>query len=147
MKQKIIGILFFSILILIDQLSKYIIRYKSGFYICNANLAFGLSASKVFAIITLLTFLFFLYNLKFKIINFKSISNFKFQISNWDTLTTSSFILILSGGVSNIIDRLYLGCVIDFIHFPFWPTFNLADIYITIGIVVLIKKLYFKNKN
>jgi signal peptidase II len=45
--------------------------------------------------------------------------------------------LILGGCLGNLIDRLYLGYVIDFIDFPFWPTFNLADSAIVIGVIVL----------
>ncbi|MFH1533692.1 MAG: signal peptidase II [Nitrospirota bacterium] len=45
---------------------------------------------------------------------------------------------VLAGGISNLGDRLYHGYVIDFIAVPYWPTFNLADIYITVGILLLI---------
>ncbi len=41
--------------------------------------------------------------------------------------------LILAGAAGNFIDRVELGYVIDFINFDFWPTFNLADIYLTAG--------------
>jgi lipoprotein signal peptidase len=55
-------------------------------------------------------------------------------------------LFIISGAISNIIDRIYFGCVIDFIDLRFWPVFNLADIYITIGAIILIKKQLTKNK-
>ncbi len=45
--------------------------------------------------------------------------------------------LILIGGFSNFLDRLYFKGVIDFISIGFWPVFNLADIYITAGIIIL----------
>jgi len=144
-KNKIFGILFFSIFIFLDQLLKYIIRSKSGFYICNQNLAFGLPPLKIFIGLFVLVFSFFVFNFKFKIINLKSISNLKCKILNWDKITVLSIILIVSGGISNIIDRINLGCVIDFIHLPFWPVFNFADIYITIGIILLIKKYILKK--
>ncbi|MFH0876042.1 MAG: signal peptidase II [archaeon] len=41
--------------------------------------------------------------------------------------------LILGGTISNLIDRLRLGYVIDFIDFKIWPAFNLADAAVTIG--------------
>ena len=47
-------------------------------------------------------------------------------------------VLIFSGAISNIIDRIRLGCVADFIDLKFWPVFNLADIYISVGIIFLI---------
>jgi signal peptidase II len=47
-------------------------------------------------------------------------------------------ILVISGAVSNFFDRLYYGAVIDFIDFHYgalhWPTFNIADMCIVIGI-------------
>lgn len=45
--------------------------------------------------------------------------------------------LILSGAVSNLIDRLRLNAVIDFLDFRVWPVFNVADSAITIGAVLL----------
>lgn len=55
-------------------------------------------------------------------------------------------VLIFSGALSNLIDRIRLGCVVDFIDLGIWPVFNLADIYITIGIIFLIiLNLKFQN--
>lgn len=46
--------------------------------------------------------------------------------------------MILGGALGNVIDRLRLGSVTDFIKLPLgWPPFNLADASITIGVVVL----------
>jgi len=53
--------------------------------------------------------------------------------------------LILAGGVGNLINRIQLDYVIDFINFSFWPTFNLADIAVSAGVLLLIYWLY-KNK-
>ena len=44
--------------------------------------------------------------------------------------------LVLGGTVGNLIDRLRFGYVIDFIDFSFWPTFNIADSAITIGVII-----------
>lgn len=52
--------------------------------------------------------------------------------------------LVAGGGLGNLIDRLtrapggWQGHVVDFIHFHFWPTFNLADSAIVIGVGLLI---------
>ncbi len=119
-------------------MSKYIIRTKGGFYICNTDLAFGLSPHIIISAILLIALFLFIYNFKFKIINLKSISNLKFQISNYKTQSKIIALLILSGGISNIIDRLYFGCVIDFIDLKFWPVFNFADIYITLGAILIL---------
>ena len=50
--------------------------------------------------------------------------------------------MISSGAIGNAIDRIYFGGVIDFIDFFLynfhWPAFNLADIFITLGVIVLL---------
>ena len=54
-------------------------------------------------------------------------------------------VFILGGGFGNLIDRIRLHYVIDFIHFSFWPIFNIADSFVSIGSIILIYLLY-KNK-
>jgi signal peptidase II len=51
--------------------------------------------------------------------------------------TAAGAALILAGAVGNLIDRLRLGYVLDFIELPHWPVFNLADAAIVIGVVLL----------
>lgn len=46
--------------------------------------------------------------------------------------------LMLGGAVGNLIDRVYAGEVVDFIKFPHFPAFNVADSAITIGVLLLI---------
>jgi len=62
-----------------------------------------------------------------------------------DKLMFWAIILVLSGGIGNMIDRIFRGGkVIDFLHFEFWPTFpvfNVADCAIVIGAALLM--LYF----
>ncbi len=45
--------------------------------------------------------------------------------------------LVLGGTVGNLIDRIYLGYVTDFIAVSIWPTFNIADSAIVVGIIIL----------
>ena len=52
-------------------------------------------------------------------------------------LTWISGGLILGGAAGNLIDRIRLGHVTDFILFPSWPAFNVADCAITVGVVML----------
>ncbi len=58
--------------------------------------------------------------------------------------------LILGGAVGNLIDRVFMGSVIDFIDFFIdryhWPAFNVADSAITIGLVMLFLSSEFKRK-
>jgi signal peptidase II len=46
--------------------------------------------------------------------------------------------MLLGGSVGNIIDRLRDGAVTDFVKLPAWPAFNVADISITFGVLVLL---------
>ena len=46
--------------------------------------------------------------------------------------------LVIGGAVGNVIDRLISGQVTDFISVWIWPVFNLADSFITIGILAII---------
>ena len=45
--------------------------------------------------------------------------------------------LVLGGTAGNLIDRIYLGYVTDFIDFNFWPAFNIADSAIVVGTIIL----------
>jgi signal peptidase II len=58
--------------------------------------------------------------------------------------------LVLGGAVGNLIDRARLGYVIDFIDLHWrnlhWPTFNVADIGITVGAALLVADMIFGNK-
>jgi signal peptidase II len=51
-----------------------------------------------------------------------------------------AFSLILGGAIGNLIDRIFLGYVIDFIDFRVWPVFNVADSAITIGASIILFK-------
>jgi signal peptidase II len=46
--------------------------------------------------------------------------------------------LMLGGAIGNLIDRVYAGEVVDFIKFPHFPAFNVADSAITIGVLLLL---------
>jgi len=45
--------------------------------------------------------------------------------------------LVFAGAVGNLIDRIHLGYVVDFIDLTYWPVFNVADSSVTIGLVIL----------
>jgi signal peptidase II len=44
--------------------------------------------------------------------------------------------LALGGAASNVLDRLRRGAVLDFVDLGWWPVFNLADVAITVGVVI-----------
>ena len=49
-----------------------------------------------------------------------------------------ALLLISAGAIGNGLDRLFRGYVVDFIHIHHWPVFNVADIYITVGALLLV---------
>jgi signal peptidase II len=49
--------------------------------------------------------------------------------------------LLIGGSVSNLIDRVRLGHVTDFLDLGWWPAFNLADSFICIGVAILVVAL------
>jgi signal peptidase II len=72
---------------------------------------------------------------------------FLYYFSPATTMGVLSFALILGGVVGNLIDRLRLGYVIDFISIHlqelfYWPPFNIADAAMTVGIFMLIYYFY-----
>ena len=140
-------ILISILIILSDQLTKYIINlnhtslinndliFFSIDYVKNYGAAFNiLSGSRIFlsTVSTIIT-LYLIYFILFK----KNISN----------LNLLSYSLILAGTVGNGIDRIIKGYVIDFINLNFidFPVFNIADISINVGLILIIYGLI-KNK-
>lgn len=61
-----------------------------------------------------------------------------------------ALILLSAGALGNIGDILFHGHVIDFLSFSykkhFFPTFNLADVFISLGTIIFVTKLYFPTK-
>jgi signal peptidase II len=121
-KKKFLPLIFF-LLVFLDQMSKYLIRYSGGFYICNKGIAFGIKLPDIIFWIFWLVIIFFIFFILYK----KHFAHYSPHI-----------ILILSGSVSNILDRLYFGCIIDFIDFKIWPVFNLADSFIVLSVILIL---------
>ncbi|MBQ1568043.1 MAG: signal peptidase II [Erysipelotrichaceae bacterium] len=68
-----------------------------------------------------------------------------------DTVSIISYILIISGALGNLIDRIRLGYVVDFLDFKIfgydYPVFNIADSFITIGCFILMITVILESKN
>ena len=129
--------------VVIDQLSKFAVRgsmtlYQSDpllgdffrlTYIHNSGAAFGLNMGSpllhTLVSIVALGALVYLYR----------------TLQEDERLLQAALCLVLGGAVGNIIDRLYLGEVVDFFDFGFgdlrWPIFNCADSFITVGVILL----------
>jgi len=64
------------------------------------------------------------------------------RLGTGERITAVALSLVIGGAVGNLIDRLYLGQVVDFVDFFVgswhWPAFNLADSAIFVGVVLLL---------
>jgi len=67
-----------------------------------------------------------------------------------ERLTAMALGLIIGGAVGNLIDRVLLGHVVDFLDFHFgqhhWPAFNVADSAISIGVAIMLYEILFGPK-
>ena len=67
------------------------------------------------------------------------------MIKTHNNLEKWALLIIIAGALSNIIDRTMNGYVLDFIYLHYkdfyWPAFNFADIYISIGVCIVILQL------
>ena len=143
-----------AIMVLADQISKTVIRstmslYESitvipGFfhltYITNDGMAFGINFpfgiyifSAISIILTIILF-YYLWTIRYESI-----------------LIRSGVAMILAGAIGNLIDRLFLGEVVDFLDFMIgdlhWYVFNFADSYVTIGMGIILYDSIILEKN
>lgn len=70
------------------------------------------------------------------------------RVTNDQKLLIWALSLIVGGAIGNFIDRVLYGWVIDFIDWHYyreftWPTFNLADVYITVGVALMALEILF----
>ena len=61
-------------------------------------------------------------------------------------LLTLALSLELGGALGNLIDRIRLGYVVDFVKFPYWPAFNVADSCVVIGAIGLAFVLLWQDR-
>jgi signal peptidase II len=54
--------------------------------------------------------------------------------------------MLVGGALSNLADRVFHGSVIDFIQLPHWPAFNIADMSITFGVIILVLVVEFGKR-
>ncbi len=72
-------------------------------------------------------------------------------VTNDQKLLILALSLIVGGAIGNFIDRIAYGWVIDFIDWHYyreytWPTFNLADAYISVGVALMAIEIFFGAK-
>jgi len=73
-----------------------------------------------------------------------------FRMPRSKVLLAAGLSLVLGGAIGNVIDRIRLGYVVDFIHFhwdrAYFPAFNVADSAITVGAAFLLLDALFEPK-
>ena len=135
-------------IVLIDQFTKYLMFYNKNLFINRDFLLFKLdfvknygaafnifSGSRIFLSLISILFSILIIYLIFR----------KNTLNSYDLY---SYSFILGGTVSNGIDRIYKGFVIDFINLNIinFPVFNIADISINIGFIFLLYNIFKKNR-
>lgn len=125
-------------LVIIDQFTKrlaldlpdgglsIIKNFFSLKYSENFGIAFSIPVPKVALILGTIALLILLTYFFFKELNLKKY------------IAQAAIALIWAGGFGNLIDRIFRGYVVDFISIWKWPIFNIADIYILGGVLLLI---------
>ena len=155
-KKYIIYLILFIIIFSTDRLTKiyilnlaeinntldiYITSFLNFYLIWNKGIAFGLLSFDQNIAYDFITFFIALVTLIIFIIAIKS-SDFKGYL----------FMVIFSGSIGNLFDRFYFSAVPDFIDFHIndfhWFIFNVADIFISLGVICLIfVEIFFKKEN
>ena len=121
------------------QVDIYINQYLNFFLVWNKGIGFGLFSSESKGFYNLITFLIIIINL---VLLYFAIFESKFK---------SLFLMIILGGsLGNLFDRIYYNAVPDFIDINLgsfhWFVFNVADIFISIGIICLILSEFINYK-
>ena len=124
------------VVVILDRITKLLVINKSFnvipgvlelTYTENRGIAFGMANSNM-SMIIMVSLAIIIGMLIYVVSERERISNL------------SPYILVISGGIGNLIDRLVRGNVVDFINFKIFnfPSFNVADICVVIGIIWII---------
>lgn len=144
------------LVIAIDQVVKFFVIKSDILWACNSGFAFGMLPGFLNTAVAVLMLLFVIY-LFLASENLSLQAGYEFEaakrrkreprpsvrgnlfLKQQEFIFYVPFALIVGGGIANLVDRLAIGCVRDFVRIPLWPTiFNLADLAITFGVLILI---------
>ena len=135
-------------IVLIDQFTKYLIFYNKKLFINKNFLLFKLDFVKnygaAFNIFTGSRLFLSLVSIIFSILLIYLI----FRKNTLNSFDLYSYSFILGGTIGNGIDRIYKGFVVDFINLNIisFPVFNIADISINIGFIILLYNIFKNNR-
>tara|TARA_B100001175_G_scaffold60563_1_gene49112 strand:+ start:25 stop:495 length:471 start_codon:yes stop_codon:yes gene_type:complete len=119
----------------------YIFPFLNFYLIWNTGIGFGLGAMEASIYYHILTAIILLVNIALIIFLLKSKGIFVYL-----------FAIVIGGSLGNLFDRIYYHAVPDFIDLHFynyhWFVFNVADIFITLGIIgLMLVEIFKKNSN
>ncbi len=133
----------------LDQWSKYLVRTSMQMgesipiidsifhltYIENEGVAFGLFSghTNIFVLVSILVLI--------------GLLIFVWKESSQSLLLHYGAALVVSGALGNIIDRAMKASVTDMFDFRIWPIFNIADIAVCVGFVLLVLYLFFSSED
>ena len=135
-------------IVLIDQFTKYLISYNNQLFINKDFLLFKLDFVKnygaAFNIFSGSRIFLSLISILFSILLIYLI----FRKNTLNIFDLYSYSFILGGTIVNGIDRIYRGFVVDFINLNIinFPVFNIADISINIGFIILLYNIFKNNR-
>lgn len=159
-KKALVSVSTIFLVVTIDQLTKLFVLKSSIWYACNLGFAFGLlpgflNVLSAFLMLSALVYLFLasenlslqsghaLEAAKRRKRKPRSSGRGNLFLKQKEFVFYAPFALIIGGGIANLADRVFKGCVVDFIRVPLWPTtFNLADLAITVGVLLMIFSVY-----
>lgn len=124
---------FFSAVLNPGESLPVILRFFHFTLVHNTGIAFGLFKDQglVFIMIPLIATGLLMYNIYYY-----------HKFGELDRWYITAFSLILGGAIGNLVDRMTVGYVIDFIDFRIWPVFNIADTAITCGAFIILFKCF-----
>ncbi len=145
LKYWLINIVALNLLLLDISLKKIFSVHSTGEYFIlgdilklklavNSGIAFGLNLNYYLIIsfyLIIIPFLIIVLFLEYKHKNIFNIFGLTF---------------IILGALSNLIDRLFYGAVIDYLDLKYYSVFNLADVMIVFGVLIIISKSFFKKQ-
>ena len=122
-----------------NQVDIYIFSFLKLYLIWNKGIAFGLFSFEQNSFYNFITFLIIIINLVILIMIIKS-----------NDIKAYFLMFILGGSLGNLFDRIYYSAVPDFIDFHIndfhWFIFNVADVFICLGVICLIIVEFIFNK-
>ena len=143
--------IFYALLLIFDVVSKiwasgYLaeagsIEFIKGFlrltYVENTGVAFGMFSDMLYVMVPLTIIV-------AGICIFVYIKN-----KGKSKIFDNALLVVITGAIGNIIDKITRGFVVDFLEFEFidFPVFNLADIYVCVGAALLMIYVLFGEKN